>query len=131
MEYYRISGVPTLLANVAWGSDKSRQGEWDSVRKPLRDFLVQVPDWCDMYHVWSMDWDEEAIRLYLDGMLMNETTLAETVNPDGSNPFSPPSRLYLLLNLALGSNGGIPDDEGFPVTFEVDYVRVYLKGTVP
>jgi hypothetical protein len=32
---------------------------------------------------------------------------------------------YILLNLAIGSNGGIPDDSAFPLKYKVDYVRVY------
>ena len=75
-----------------------------------------------------MDWDEEAIRLYVDDELVNETLLKNTVNGslgDFKNPFKQPH--YLLLNLAIGSNGGTPDDNFFPLTYEVDYVRVYQK----
>jgi hypothetical protein len=41
------------------------------------------------------------------------------------NPFRQPH--YILLNLAIGSNGGIPDDSEFPLKYEIDYVRVYEK----
>jgi hypothetical protein len=51
------------------------------------------------------------------------TILSETINPDGSNPFTKPQ--YLLLNLALGKNGGDPAKTKFPIKYEVDYVRVY------
>ncbi len=34
---------------------------------------------------------------------------------------------YLLLNLALGQNGGNPANADFPVKFEVDYVRYWMK----
>ena len=49
--------------------------------------------------------------------------LSKTINADGTNPFTKPQ--YLLLNLALGANGGNPDKTKFPIKFEVDYVRVY------
>jgi hypothetical protein len=65
------------------------------------------------------------IQLYLDDYLFNTTMLAETVNPDGRNPFLQPQ--YLLLNLALGANGGDPSDTPVPIRYEVDYVRVYQK----
>ncbi len=39
------------------------------------------------------------------------------------NPFRQPH--YILLNLALGSNGGDPENTAFPLRYEVDYVRVY------
>lgn len=72
-----------------------------------------------------MDWDEHYIRLYLDDRLLNEVDLSKTINADGFNPFHQPQ--YLLLNLALGKNGGDPSNTQFPLTYEVDYVRVYQK----
>jgi beta-glucanase (GH16 family) len=71
-----------------------------------------------------MDWTEDAIRLYLDGELLNETLLENTLNPDGFNPFQQPH--YLLLNLAIGGdNGGEPRVGTEAIFFEVDFVRVY------
>jgi beta-glucanase (GH16 family) len=70
-----------------------------------------------------MDWTPESIKLYLDNELLNTTLLSETVNPDGSNPFTKPH--YLLLNLAIGGNGGNPAKAMYPIKYEVDYVRVY------
>lgn len=76
-----------------------------------------------------MDWDEKAIRLYLDGGMLNETLLSETINGslgDYKNPFMQPH--YLLLNLAIGGqHGGKPDDDAFPLFYEIDWVRVYQK----
>ena len=74
-----------------------------------------------------MDWDETSISLYIDDRLINSTSLGETVNPDGINPFMQPH--YILLNLALGGNGGDPSTAEFPLSYEVDYVRVYQKET--
>lgn len=34
---------------------------------------------------------------------------------------------YMLLNLALGANGGDPSATQFPINYEVDYFRVYQK----
>ena len=76
-----------------------------------------------------MDWDEEAIKLYLDDELLNEIPLKSTVNGSlgkGTNPFTKPQ--YLLLNLAVGGiNGGPIDDDALPMKYEIDYVRVYQK----
>ena len=76
-----------------------------------------------------MDWDEEAIRLYLDDELLNETLLSETINGslgNHKNPFRQPH--YILLNLAIGGrHGGTLDVDVFPLNYEVDYVRVYQK----
>jgi beta-glucanase (GH16 family) len=123
MEFYRYKGDPVVLANVAW-SDKGRFNPiWDNYRKPLSELLAKDKKWPQKYHVWRMDWTPTEIRLYVDDVLYNSTLLSETINADGSNPFTKP--MYLLLNLALGSNGGMPNDTKFPITYEVDYVRVY------
>jgi beta-glucanase (GH16 family) len=117
MESYR--GL--LLANVAWGSGKRRVPTWDSVRTPI-DTLG--PGWREQFHEWRMDWDRDAIRLYVDDRLLNETALADTVNPAGHNPFHAPQ--YMLINLAVGgANGGDPSKTSFPARVEVDYVRVF------
>jgi len=123
MEFYRYKGMPTVLANVAWAGKGRFNPIWVSNRKPLSELVSKDKKWAQKYHVWRMDWTPTEIRLYVDDVLYNSTLLSETINADGSNPFTKP--MYLLLNLALGSNGGTPDDTKFPITYEVDYVRVY------
>lgn len=118
MEYYR--GL--LLANVAWGSGTRWVPEWDSVRTPIATLGDR---WSNRFHVWRMDWDADAIRLYVDDRLLNETSLAETMNRERrTDPFHQPH--YQLLSLALGGwNGGDPSGTTFPARLEVDYVRAY------
>jgi len=118
MEYYRSM----LLANVAWGTGKQWQAKWDDTRTPLEK--LGGPDWSKQFHVWRMDWDEEAIRLSVDDKLLNETLQKDAVNPDGFAPFKQPH--YLLLNQAIGGqSGGDPSKLEYPVRLEVDWVRVY------
>ncbi len=122
MEYYK----GTLLANACWGSDKPWTPVWDSFRKPITEF--PDPDWSSKFHIWRMDWDEESIRLFVDGQLLNTIELKKTANRDaeGKNPFREPH--YIILNLAIGGKaGGDPSRTEFPSRFEVDYVRVYQK----
>lgn len=129
MEYYQIKGIPNILANTAWGTDKPNIAKWNTQTVPFSNFTNKDPDWADKFHIWRMDWDEEAIRLYMDDELLNETLLKDTKNGtigNYSNPFKQPH--YLLLNLAIGGqNGGTPDDAAFPLKYEIDYVRVYQK----
>jgi beta-glucanase (GH16 family) len=123
MEFYRIKKVPTILANFAWGTEKRGVAKWDDLKKPFSDFTVRDPDWPKKFHVWRMDWDKDSIKIYLDDLLLNDMAINECVNPDGFNPFLQPH--YLLLNLALGAAGGDPSKSRFPITYEVDWVRVY------
>jgi len=117
MEYYR----DTLLANIAC-QDSNGKAEWFSKRAAVDTA------WASQFHIWRMDWDEEAIALYVDDSLINKVALSKLVNKDGSgfNPFRQPH--YMLLNLAIGGdNGGKPGSTEFPRKFEVDYVRVFKK----
>jgi beta-glucanase (GH16 family) len=125
MEFYRVKGVPTILANFAWGTNQRNVGKWDDLKKPLADFTKIDPDWTRKFHIWRMDWTKDSISLFIDDMLLNSVLISETVNPDGFNPFLQPH--YILLNLALGGNGGDPAKSKCPIKYEVDYVRVYQE----
>jgi len=125
MEFYRIKGVPTILANFAWGTNQQYTAKWDNLKKPLDDFTNDDPDWTKKFHIWRMYWTKDSISIFLDDILLNSVRISETTNPDGFNPFLQPH--YILLNLALGGNGGDPSKSRFPIKYEVDYVRVYQE----
>lgn len=121
MEYYKKK----LLANIAC-IGPARNAEWFSNTFSIDS--LGGKDWASNFHTWRMDWDEQAISLFLDNQLLNKVELSKLVNKDGSgiNPFNQPH--YMLLNLAMGGmNGGSLDGTKFPNRFEVDYVRVYQK----
>jgi beta-glucanase (GH16 family) len=119
----------TLLFNVAWGG--ANGAVWNSKKVRLDRFPA---DWASKFHVWRMDWDERAIRLFLDDSLMNEQSLATTINaprsgfggtaPAMENPFHGPA--YILINQAIGGqHGGDPANTRMPIRYEIDWVRVY------
>jgi beta-glucanase (GH16 family) len=86
---------------------------------------TQVADACGTFHNYQMTWTPQTIRFSVDG---TEYRSPYTNPQTGINawPFDQPQ--YLLLNLAIGGTlGGTIDDRIFPVTFEIDYVRVYQK----
>ena len=121
MEYYRGK----LLANIAC-LGANRKAEWFSNTFPADSLGGKA--WSSRFHIWRMDWDAEAISLYIDDHLLNKVSLTQLINKDGSGfePFKQPH--YMLLNLAIGGdNGGDPEKTSFPNRFEVDYVRVYQK----
>lgn len=124
MEYYR----DTLLANACWASSRRWVAVWDTVKVPLRELGGE--EWAKEFHTWRMDWNEDAIEIFLDQKLLNRVELTKTMNQDGSetNPFHVPH--YLILDLAIGgTQGGDPSATGFPARFEVDWVRVYERAS--
>lgn len=127
MEFYRVAGVPYILANAAWGTSQQWTPQWDGAKVPLSQYTRKDPEWAKKFHIWRMDWDDKYIKLYMDDELINTVNLRLTTNPGGFNPFHQPH--YLLLNLAIGGNGGDPSGTAFPLVYEIDYVRVYQKNT--
>lgn len=128
MEYYRSGSqnTPVILANTAYGSATNPYGTWNTKKIVLSYFTGKDTDWCKKFHVWRMDWDEEYIKLYLDDELLNTTAIATAINPAGNLPTEPfKQEHFILLNLAIGANGGNPTNSPFPIKYEVDYVRVY------
>ncbi|MBQ6191897.1 MAG: glycoside hydrolase family 16 protein [Bacteroidaceae bacterium] len=127
MEYYQYQGRPTVLANACWAGDTDTK--WDSSYTPLSHFTERDSTWAERFHVWRMDWDENAIRLFLDDELLNEIDLTLTVNGkmrgSGINPFHEPQ--YILLNLALDTRVGQYNPADFPMRYLIDYVRVFQR----
>ncbi|WP_308991136.1 glycoside hydrolase family 16 protein [Mariniflexile litorale] len=122
MEFYKGK----ILANIAWEGDKKWKPVWDSKTYLLESFNNN--NWANEFHIWRMDWDEKAIKLYVDNQLLNEVDLSNTFNGTNKNinPFH--QSHYLLLNLAVGGmNGGDFLNTNFPAPFIIDYVRVYKK----
>lgn len=124
MEFYIKNQKQSILANAAW-LGKNPKVIWNSKVTALTYFLNKDPKWLEKFHVWRMDWDAESIKIYLDDELLNDISTVNTINPDGSNPFQ--QEHYLLLNLAIGENGGTPNFSKFPIIYQIDYVRVYQK----
>lgn len=79
--------------------------------------------YADDFHVYAVEWDEDAIRWYVDGELYHMLTPADV----RGNPWVFDHDFFILLNLAVGGNWpGYPDETTqFPQTMLVDYVRVY------
>ncbi|MEM7660373.1 MAG: family 16 glycosylhydrolase [Bacteroidota bacterium] len=79
-------------------------------------------DLSDQFHVYSIIWERDVIKWYLDNELFKTFTRA---SGDGGYPFNAP--FYFIMNVAVGGNWpGYPDDTTvFPQTMEVDYLRVF------
>lgn len=86
------------------------------------------------YHVYSMVWEEDNVKWYVDGKFffkVNREQWYSVAAPNNPNaPFDKP--FYLIMNLAVGGHfdGGLtPAPSDIPATMQVDYVRVYKEGS--
>jgi hypothetical protein len=121
MEYYGDK----ILANFAYANTNRWQAIWDGANKSLTSLGGTL--WASQYHIWTLEWDENLMRILLDGEFMNSIDLSTSINKsDGKNPFRQPH--YLLLNLAMGgNNGGSLEATVLPSKYKIDYVRIYQK----
>jgi beta-glucanase (GH16 family) len=118
MEYY----ANKVLANVC--TPMGGNCTWDSIAQQLSSLGAS---WSSNFHVWAMEWDAQKISLYLDDKLVNDYAVSTSNISGQTNPYNTKT-FYILVNLALGgTNGGDPSATMFPMTYEVDYVRVYQR----
>ena len=77
------------------------------------------------FHVYSVQWERDRIRWYLDDQLYSTVTPADV----RGNPWVFDHDFFLLLNVAVGGTlPGNPDSSvTFPQTMLIDYIRVYAS----
>jgi len=75
-------------------------------------------DLVDDYHVYGLEWDEQELRFYLDGVLVR---------------WGPNTHWHQPLTLNFDSETmpdwfGLPKDEDLPSTYSIEYVRAWKRG---
>lgn len=79
------------------------------------------------FHIYALEWTKEHIKGFVDGKC-HFTFDNDMTGNRNTWPFNAP--FYLKLNLAWGGSwGGAQgvDESALPITYEIDYVRVYQK----
>jgi beta-glucanase (GH16 family) len=87
---------------------------------------VRVPDCSSAFHVYSLEWDKDSIKVGVD----NKVYFSFANEHKGYEYWPFDNKMHLILNIAVGGNWGGQkgvDDKVFPMRMEVDYVRVYQK----
>jgi beta-glucanase (GH16 family) len=97
----------TLHYHTFDGQKKSSSGTW----------RVDV-DYTAGFHVYTLEWEPDSMRWYVDGQLIHATTQGIPHTPH-----------YLIMNTAVGGGWpGNPDSTTvFPQYHDIDYVRVYQR----
>jgi beta-glucanase (GH16 family) len=86
-------------------------------------YILSGSTFYDQFHVFSMEWVQDQIKLYIDNNLFLTVTRADL----GSNPYPFNAPFFFIFNVAVGGNWpGSPDGTTtFPQRMIVDYVRVF------
>jgi beta-glucanase (GH16 family) len=84
----------------------------------------QSGDACQKFHLYQMHWTVDGVSFGVDGKA--HLRFPKMVGGNDIWPFD--ANQFLILNLAIGGDlGGAVDDRIFPLSLEIDYVRVYQK----
>ena len=112
------SGGNTVHGTIHYG------GEWPN-NVYTGDAYVVATDAQSEFHTYALEWDATEMRWYVDDVLYLVQSSWYSTNGNYPAPFDQP--FYILFNVAVGGNWpGAPNGGTvFPVTMEVDWVRVY------
>ena len=102
--------------------------QWETHQYKGHDVISETSLATEM-HLYTLLWDENSIKWYLDGKLYNEVFIKEPI--DGRKPFN--EAFYFIVSGGVGSDfsGKNIEDKLLPQTFEVDYIRVYKQAENP
>ena len=109
---------PTNQVSVAIHTPSSYGSTVNTSIQPLADVAND-------FHVYSMNWSPDQITFLIDGV--GFYTYNPAVKNDDTWPFY--LEQYLLLNIAMGGNGGAIGSNFSQSSMVIDYVRVYQNTT--
>ena len=110
-----INDNNAVFANLHW-SYKNTQADTKGKTYDVGDRT--------QWHTYGMEWDENSAAFYVDGYIYEKYSISTQSEMEEFRKAQ-----FIILNLAVG--GQLPgyniDQNSFPATMEVDWVRVYQK----
>lgn len=99
-------------------------------------YTLSSGDFTNSFHLFAVEWEPNAIRWYVDGILFKtETKTPNSLNPASNNAVTWPwdQDFFIIMNLAIGGwYSGNPSDAAitggntsWTANMQVDYVKVY------
>lgn len=114
--------IMEAINNEIWISGAAHWAKPDGTHTNVGNKLNTTPG---DYHVYSIVWNKESIKWYMDGKFYNGLWIK-----DGAGSTSEfHQTFYIIFNLAVGGTwpGQVIDETKLPGTMLVDYVRVYQE----
>ncbi len=122
------SGEIDIMEHVGYDPGKVHfsvhTSAYNHTRNTQKSANKMVPTATDGFHVYRVDWTPYAVRGFID----NEQYFEFINENNGFTAWPFDKRFFLILNVAVGGNwGGAQgvDNNIFPTTMEVDYVKVF------
>ena len=112
--------IMETINTETWISGASHWAKEDGTHISTGNKFITTPE---EYHVYTLIWNKESVKWYLDGKLYNGLWIKD--GKASTSEFHLP--FNIILNLAVGGEwpGQVIDDTILPATMLVDYVRVY------
>ncbi|MDO5560346.1 MAG: family 16 glycosylhydrolase [Oscillospiraceae bacterium] len=109
---------------------------WPANKYLTNNYFFEDNDSTENWHTYSIEWDENSIKWYIDDTLYSTQTQWYCAGRAFPAPFD--QNFYIILNLAVGGNfdgvDGFHADPGIfdngPKEMDIDYVRVYHDNSV-
>ena len=113
-----LSGPETanrIKSNAFWGFT------FPAPNAPSNYFILQSGDFSQEWHVFSLEWDQDFLRFFVDGVQHHELFINQELALHFRNEF------FFIMNIAVGGNPVPSPDSSteFPQRMFVDYIRVY------
>ncbi|MGY5450663.1 glycoside hydrolase family 16 protein [Agarivorans sp. MS3-6] len=126
------SGEIDIMEHVGYDQDKVHNSihssDFNHTKGTQITTSFMVDDASNEFHDYAVEWRENRLDFYLDGVHTFTTANSQSHPENGSSAWPFDARFHLLLNIAVGGtwggNNGI-DSNIWPQTMIVDYVRVY------
>ncbi|GAB5408301.1 MAG: hypothetical protein BalsKO_06660 [Balneolaceae bacterium] len=106
-----------IKSNAFWGNS------FPAANAPSPPYILPEGDFSDEWHVFSLEWDQNKLKFFVDGSQHYELIINEELGAHFRNEF------FFIINLAIGGNA-VPTPNAtteFPQRLFVDYIRVYQK----
>jgi len=109
------SGDNTVYGTAHWEDENGQHSQYGN------SYTLPSGIFADNFHLFSIIWDEQKIRWYVDNQLYHEID----ITPASLSEFH--EEFFIVLNVAVGGNWPGPPDSTtvFPQKMEIDYIRVY------
>jgi beta-glucanase (GH16 family) len=123
-------GEIDIMEHVGWDNGRVHgtvhTGAYNHVSNTQKGSNVVIPDVCEAFHTYQLDWNADRILIGIDGRAHMRFENDKKGDPQ-TWPFGTPE--YLILNVAVGGWGGQKgiDPKAFPAAMEVDWVRVWQR----
>ena len=122
----------TIHSTLHWGDSWTGAAYKMDGETLLCEDLDQADLAAARWHEYGLEWAPDRLAVTVDGKTVLERDPRALAAPQsGETPFAD-NLFHFVLNLALGSmaNGPPTDGAGYPITHEIDYVRVWQNPEV-